>query len=96
MSERDVHWKVGLLLRLLYFPLLGIVAYIDCLRAYQAITAEGVLAALDWIVLLIPAACILAEILRNRRWPIRLGVLLSLYGWVVGTGLVWSMAVLLA
>lgn len=95
MADWDRHWKAGLLLLLLYFPLLGIVAYIGCLRAYDAIPAEGVLAALDWIVLLIPAACILAEVLRNRRWMIRCCVLLSPYVWVAGTGIVWCMAALL-
>lgn len=39
--------------------------------------------------------CIVAEILRKKRWPIRLGVLLSPYVWVAGTGLVWSAAALL-
>lgn len=95
MSERDIHWKPALLLRVLYFPLLGIVFYIGCLRAYDALPAEDILVALDWMVLLIPAACIVAEILRKKRWPIRLGVLLSPYIWAAGTGIVWGAAALL-
>ena len=96
MPERDPRWKLALLLRVLYFPLIGIVFYVSVLRAYHAIPAERILAALDWAVPMVPAVCIAAEILRKKRWCIRLCVLLLPYAWAVGTGIVWGMAALLA
>lgn len=95
MSERDPHWKIALLLRVLYFPLIGIVLYGSVLRAYHAIPAESILAALDWAVPLVPAACIAAEVLRKKRWCIRVCVLLLPYAWAAGTGILWGLAALL-
>lgn len=73
-----------LVLHGLYFPLIGVVMLMSATAAYSRPSSEAVRYALDaaeWLLLIIPAAAVAATAMQ-KRWKLRLVVLLIPYVWL--------------
>jgi len=93
MAKNEPRWALPsqMLLHGLYLPVIGLALLLEVWRAYDTLPAEGVLSALNVLILLIPAAAVSATALRSR-WKWRLIVLAVPYAWLIGVLLVWAVA----
>lgn len=97
-GRAEPHWArvLRLLLHGLYFPLMGVVMMMSATAAYSRPSgAEGcVLAAAEWVLLMIPAAAVTATAMQ-KRWKLRLIVVLIPYAWLACALLVLAVLMLM-